>query len=140
MSSNNKGASLKEKLRQALTSTFKVISDDLRSKDGKEKNDDLKKFEFLDLENLNTKNDFIKARADTDSSALKKKFSNSDIFFKNIPSNSSSRSLYSLAEKIRCEVLGGKILKGIQKNFKENYNQMISSKEKINLKVKKMFR
>ena len=40
------------------------------------------KFDFFDLENLNTKNDFIKARAETDSSALQKKFSNKEIYKK----------------------------------------------------------
>ena len=57
---------------------------------------------------------------------------------KNLPSNSSCRSLYLIAEKIRCESLGGQMLKGIQKNFTENYNQIISLKRKINLKLKKM--
>ena len=136
MNSNNKDANLKEKLRQALTSTFKVISDDLRSNDKIEKNKSSNKFDFFDLENLNTKSDFIKARAESDSSALKKKFSNNNIYQKNLPSNSSCKSLYSLAEKIRCESLGGKMLKGIQKNFTENYRQMVTLKRKDQLKTK----
>ena len=73
MSSNNKGANFKEKLRQALLSTFKVISDELGTKDHLSKNNDTKKFDFLNLENVNTKKDLIKARADSDTSALKKK-------------------------------------------------------------------
>ena len=44
-------------------------------------------------------------RAETDSAALKKKFSNETIYRKNLPSNSSSRSLYNIAEKIRYEVI-----------------------------------
>ena len=36
-----------------------------------------------------------------------------------LPSNTSSRSLYNIAEKIRYEVLGGKMLKGIEKNLKK---------------------
>ena len=41
------------------------------------------RFEFLDLDTLHTKNDFIKARAETDSSALKKRFMNDEIYRKN---------------------------------------------------------
>ena len=55
---------------------------------------------------------------------------------KNLPSNSSCRSLYSIAEKIRYESLGSKMLKGIEKNLKENYNQIIEFKRKDQLKTK----
>ena len=44
--------------------------------------------------------------------------------------NSSCKNLYSIAEKIRYETLGCKMLKGIEKNLKDNYNQNISFKEK----------
>ena len=136
MNRGDKVANLKEKLRQALNSTFKVISDDLRLNNKEDKNKSSNKFDFFDLENLNTKSDFIKARAESDSSALKKKFSDNIIYKKNLPINSSCKSLYSFAEKIRCETLGGKMLKGIQKNFNENYSQIISLKRKDSLKTK----
>jgi len=55
---------------------------------------------------------------------------------KNLPSNSSSRSLYNIAEKIRYEALGGKMLKGIEKNFQQNYSHIINSKRKDQLKTK----
>ena len=58
------------------------------------------------------------------------------IYKKNLPSNTSSRSLYNIAEKIRYETLGGKMLKGIEKNFNENYAQMINHKRKDQLKTK----
>ena len=49
---------------------------------------------------------------------LKKKFSNKEIFNKNLPNNVSVQSLlYNIAEKIRCELLGGKMLKGIEEKF-----------------------
>ena len=136
MSDKDKVDNLREKFRQALNSTFKVISDNFEIKDKNENNNSSSKFDFFDLENLNTKSDFIKARAESDSSALKKKFSNNVIYKKNLPSNSSCRSLYSFAEKIRCESLGGKMLKGIEKNFSENYSQMIAQKRKEQLKTK----
>ena len=46
------------------------------------KNKSSKKFDFFELDNLNTKSDFIKARANSDSTALKKKFSNEEIYKK----------------------------------------------------------
>ena len=73
MSNNIKVESLKEKLRQALASTFKVISDDLRINKDNEKGQNSDKFDFLNLDTLHTKNDLIKARAETDSLALKKR-------------------------------------------------------------------
>jgi len=96
----------------------------------------IKEFNFLEIDNLTSPADFIRLRAETDSSALKKKFCNETIYKKNLPSNTSSRSLYNIAEKIRYETLGGKMLKGIEKNFQENYNQIINRKRKDQLKTK----
>ena len=136
MKNGSKNDNLKEKLKQALNSTAKVISDDLEIEHDSENSKSSKKFDFFDLENLDTKSDFIKARAESDSSALKKKFSNNTIYQKNLPSNSSCKSLYSIAEKIRYELLGAKMLRGIEKNFKENYDQIIKLKRKDQLKTK----
>ncbi len=133
---SSKEINLKEKLRQALTSTIKVISGDLDTSKDFEKNKSSNKFDFFELDNLNSKNDFIKARAEADSSALKKKFCNETIYKKNLPRNSSCKSLYAIAEKIRYEVLGSKMLKGIEKNLKENYDQMVYFKRKDQLKTK----
>ena len=74
MNNINKSENLKEKLKQALTSTARAISDDLNVKENLENNKSSKKFDFFNLENLNSKSDFIKARAESDSSALKKNF------------------------------------------------------------------
>ena len=133
---NNKSEELKEKLRQALNSTAKVISGDFEVKENLDQNKSSKEFNFFNLENLNSKTDFIKARAESDSSALKKKFSDDKIYKKNLPSNSSYRSLYSIAEKIRYELLGSMMLKGVEKNLRENYNQIIELKRKDQLKTK----
>ncbi len=136
MNKNSKINSLKEKLQQALSSTARAISDDLKYNEKLDKNKSSKKFNFFEIDNLNSKNDFIKARADSDSSALKKKFSNNDIYKKNLPSNTTCKSLYSIAEKIRYESLGSKMLKGVKKNLKQNYNQSIELKRKDQLKTK----
>ena len=90
MNNSNKTENLKEKIKQALNSTAKVISGDLQIKNDLENNKSSKKFDFFDVENLNSKNDFIKARAESDSSALQKKFSNNEIYQKNLRSNSFS--------------------------------------------------
>ena len=136
MSNGNKSANIVEKFKQALTSTAKVISDDVNLKDKSNDNKSSDKFDFFQLDNLNSKSDFIKARAETDSSALKIRFSDKEIFNKNLPSNPSSKQLYSIAERIRYESLGGKMLKGIKKNFTENYNQIINLKRKDQLESK----
>ena len=133
---SNKEVDLKEKFKQALSSTVRVISDDIFTEKSLKENKSSKKFDFFDLDNLNSKNDFIKARAESDSSALKKKFSNELIYRKNLPLNSSCKALYSIAEKIRYESLGGIMLKGIKKNFEDNYNQVINLKRKDQLKSK----
>ncbi len=133
---SNKEINLKEKLRLALESTAKVISDDFDSKDKLKENKSSDKLNLFNIENLNNKNNFIKARAETDSYALKKKFSDNLIYNKNSPSNSSCKSLYSIAEKIRYETLGGKMLKGIKKNFTSNYSQIINLKRKDQLNNK----
>tara|TARA_B100001057_G_scaffold499674_1_gene611225 strand:+ start:78 stop:1880 length:1803 start_codon:yes stop_codon:yes gene_type:complete len=133
---NNKITNLKEKLRQALASTVRVISEDLDIQSKNKDNKSSDKFDFLELDDLNSKNDFIKARAESDSKALKKKFSNDYIYKKNLPLNTSCKSLYAIAEKIRYESLGVEMLKGIEKNLKDNYNQLIDLKRNDQLKSK----
>ena len=133
---SDKEGNLKEKLKQALASTIRVISDDLQIRQNNKENKSSNKFDFFELDNLNSKIDFIKARAEADSSALKKKFSNMEIYKKNLPNNPSCKSLYAIAEKIRYETLGSNMLKGIEKNLKDNYNQMINLKRKDQLKTK----
>jgi cobaltochelatase CobT len=132
---SNKIINLKEKFKLALSSTAKVIADDfeLNPKSPEKKTKDLISLEVIEL---NNPSDFIRLRAETDSAALKKKFSNNAVYKKNLPSNNSSKSLYDIAEKIRYEMLGGRMLKGIEKNFNENYTQIINRKRKDQLKGK----
>ena len=83
---NNKEENFKEKFKQALISTAKVISEDyLINLKNNNKNLSSKNLDFFELDNLTNKHDFIRLRAETDSGALKKKFSNSKIYKKNIP-------------------------------------------------------
>jgi len=133
---SNKEVNFKEKLRQALASTIRVISDDLEVKKKSKIDKNQSKFDIFEIENLSNKNDFIRARAESDSSALKKKFSDDKIYKMNLPHNSSCKLLYAVAEKIRYETLGSKMLKGIEKNLKDNYNLVINLKRKDQLKTK----
>jgi cobaltochelatase CobT len=134
---NKKEDNFKEKFKQALISTAKVISDDYKLEiKNTDKNFSSKNTNFFEIDNLSNKSDFIKLRAETDATALKKKFSNNEIYKKNLPTNISCRLLYNVAEKIRYEVLGGKMLKGIKKNLDENYYQKINLKRKDQLKSK----
>jgi cobaltochelatase CobT len=134
---SSKENNFKEQFKQALISTAKVISEDYKL-DVKKLDKDLsnKKTDFFDITNLSNKNDFVRLRAETDSGALKKKFSNKEIFNKNLPNNPSCKSLYNIAEKIRYELLGGKMFKGVGKNLSENYSQKIFSNCKEKLKNK----
>ncbi len=132
----NKEDNFKEKFKQALISTIKVISDEYRVETELKKNLSSKNYNFFELDNLSSKQDYIKLRAETDSEALKRKFSNKKIYKKNLPKNSSCRLLYDISEKIRYELLGTKMLKGISKNLKENYNHKIVIKRKDQLKTR----
>ena len=131
-----KEENIKEQFKKVLISTVKVISDEYEIEDELKKNLSSKNFNFFEIDNLNTKNDFIELRAKTDSEALKRKFSNKQIYQINLPKNSSCRSLYDISEKIRYELLGSQMLKGISKNFYENYNYKIKIKRKDQLKAK----
>ena len=131
---SEKEDNFKEKFKQALLSTAKVISDDYKvATKNSDKNLSSKNTNFFEIDNLSNRSDFIRLRAQTDSHAVKKKFSNKEIFNKNLPNNVRYKSLYNIAEKIRCELLGGKMLKGIKKNLNEDYYQKINLKRKDQL-------
>ncbi len=132
----NKEDNRKEKLKQALISTIKVISDEYKIPKNLKKNPSSQNFNFFELDNLNNKQDYIKLRAETDSEALKIKFSNIEIYKKNLPKNASCKVLYDIAEKVRYETLGKKMLKGISINLKENYEYQNLIKRKDQLKTK----
>ena len=67
---------IKEQFKQALISTVKVISDDYKIEEKSKKNLSSKNYNFFELDNLSSKYDFTRLRADSDSEALKIKFSN----------------------------------------------------------------
>ncbi len=129
-------SSLKEKMRQALNSTKRVISEDFSIINEKRISPNDKRSEIVKIENLSSPEDFIRLRAEFDTSALEKKFSNKKIFNDNLPNNPSCKALYTMAEKTRYELLGCQMLRGIEKNLSKNYYQMMNAKkeQKINAK------
>ena len=128
----SKEDNFKEKFKLALLSTANAIADDY-SPDNDKKNKKKSKIDLFELDKLESRSDFVKYRAEIDSGALKRKFSNTEIFRNNFPQNSSYKQLYELSEKIRCEILGSNILKGVGANLKENYTNEILAKKKDQL-------
>ena len=131
----SKEDNFKEKFKLALLSTANAIADDY-SPDNDKKNKKKSKIDLFELDKLESRSDFVKYRAEIDSGALKRKFSNTEIFRNNFPQNSSYKQLYELSEKIRCEILGSNILKGVGANLKENYTNEILTKKKDQLSSK----
>ncbi len=131
----SKENNFKEKFKLAIISTAKAISGDIESQRGKNKKKS-SNIDLFELEELKDRNDFIKYRAQMDSGALRKKFSNEETYKSNTPKNYSCRSLYDLSEKIRCELLGCKMLKGVKSNFVENYTNKLNLNKKDQLKSK----
>ena len=128
----SKEDNFKEKFKLALLSTANAIADDYSPYNDK-KNKKKSKIDLFELDKLESRSDFVKYRAEIDSGALKRKFSNTEIFRNNFPQNSSYKQLYELSEKIRCEILGSNILKGVGANLKENYTNEILTKKKDQL-------
>ena len=88
----NKEDSIKEKFKQALQSTYKVISDDYKV--DKNKKNLEKVYDIGEIENINDKDQFKKLRAETDSEALKRRFSNRKLLDK--LSNSKKSKFFEL--------------------------------------------
>ena len=131
-----KDQNIKEKFKQALISTIKVISDDY-NKDIKIKKEKISNnFDFIEVEKLENLQNYIKLRAEADSEALKLKFSDKETYNQNAPKNSSCKRLYDISERLRYEILGSKMLKGVSKNLKDNYDYLLSTKRKDQLKTK----
>ena len=137
----SKENSIKEKFKIALISTEKAISDDYLKKDKKNS----KEINYFEIDSLKSKEEFIKYRAESDSRALLKKFSDEKIFRLNYPKNSACKSLYEFSEKLRCELLGSEMLKGTKSNFLDNYKNILSKikiehiKNKEDVKISEAF-
>jgi len=74
-----------------------------------------------EMEDVNNRINYTKARALADSEALKIRYSNKKILKSQEPKGKISKKLYSTAERIRCEKLGSLQFKGIKENIKTFY-------------------
>ena len=140
----SKENNLKEKFKIALISTENAISGDYLKENIKNKKTK-KDLNYFEIDSLNSKEEFVKYRAESDSRALLKKFSNEKIFKSNYPKNTACKSLYEFSEKVRCELLGSEMLKGTKLNFLENYEKTLSKikiehiKNKEDVKISEAF-
>ena len=78
----------KERFKQALDSTYKVISEEIDNLGKKNKQEDIEDYK---ISNLYSREDYIKFRAYTDSNALKKRFFFIPGYFK-LPNSSHLRN------------------------------------------------
>ena len=97
----NKDDLIKEQFKQALNSTIKAISGETYPLKDKK---NLKEFNISKFDNLKDKENFIKLRAEADSEALKRKFSDNSTLEQNIPKTPTCHTLYKISEKIRYEL------------------------------------
>ena len=125
-----------QNFKTAIASTIKSLSkkEKVEVVFGNEKNKAQTDLIFLPDLNKENKINFLKIRALADSESLKLRFSDKKIYKIFEPKGSISRELYSIAEKIRYEVLGSKEFKGIKKNL-QNYNN--TNLDKFDLKKDK---
>jgi len=132
----NQEDNFKEKFKQAIISTVKVISDDFQINSKNKNKISEENLNIKNIENIKDKKEFIKIRAETDSEALRRKFSDKTIFEKKMPTNQTCQSLYKLSEKIRYEMLGSKMLRGISSNFQNNYFNKLKNIDASKIKQK----
>ena len=117
-----------ENFKTAIISTVKTISEteNIDVSFGQKKLDKNKLVINLpELESVNNKINYTKARALADSEALKIRYSNQKVLKTYEPKGSISKKLYSIAEKIRYEKIGSMKFKGVKKNINKNYNERL---------------
>ena len=138
---SSKENNFKEQFKQALISTAKVISEDYKL-DIKKLDKDLnnKKTDFFDITNLSNKNDFVRLRAETDSGALKKKFSNKEIFNKKKVLEKTNTHEQDMALRLMFEIAisDGSLDKKELELIKKRANKIFSKEVKVSSVIKKI--
>ena len=81
----------------------------------------------------------VRTRAIADGEALILRHSNKSIFRNFEPKGEVAKSLYKMAEKIRCEKIGSEKYGGIKKNLKTYYKYQNKEKQKTESKILKYF-
>ena len=117
-----------QNFKTAIASTVKSISSiyDLEVNFGnKNSNNEKISINLPELENIKNKINFIKARAEADSEALRIRYSDNKIFKNYEPKGNIAKKLYMLAEKIRYEKIGSNQFLGVKKNINKYYNERV---------------
>ena len=122
---------LREKIKTALISTFKVIS--FKFNKDKLEDFDKKATDLISQKNEIIIKNFDNLRAEFDSKALKQGYSDVEIFNNNLPQNNKQIALYKIAEKIRCEFIGMDMYLGINKNINNYYDRKINLNNKLKI-------
>jgi cobaltochelatase CobT len=120
-----------ENFKKAITSTVKSIIGEkniyvIFGSETTKKN--IAVINLPNIQNIDSKIDYIKTRALADSEALKLRCSDINIYNSFEPQGNISKLLYSIAEKIRYENIGSSYYKGIKENLNQYYK--IKSKQK----------
>ena len=123
--------SKKEKLEDfkvAISSTVRSLSNSQTTEVnfGDQISVDKNSIKLPNIEYVKDKINFEEVRAIADSKSLKVRFSNKKIFKKFEPKGVTSKKLYEISEKIRCEKIGTDYFKGIKKNIEKYYYHRLS--------------
>ncbi len=121
---------LKEKFKTAISSAVKAISEnfELEIKFGNNFDAQKNSLNLPEINNIENLEDCTNLRASADSEALKIKYTDKKIYQTNEPRGSISKTLYAIAEKIRCEKIGSNNLKGIEKNITTYYQNKVENR------------
>ena len=122
---------LKERFKSAVSSVVKAISEnfDLEIKFSNNVSSKENSLNLPEISSLKKLQDFTNLRAFADSEALKIKYTNKNIYFKNEPDGAVSKALYAIAEKIRYEKIGSDKLKGVKNNITQCYENKFKDKK-----------
>ena len=121
---------LKEKFKSAISSAVKAISEnyEIEIKFGNDFSSQKNTLNLPEINNIENIEDCINLRGSADSEALKIKYTDKKIYHANEPDGSISKTLYAIAEKIRCEKMGSERLKGVEKNITNYYQNKIKNR------------
>ena len=122
---------LKERFKSAISSAVKAISEnfDLEIKFGNNITSKKNSLTLPEVANLRKLQDFVNLRAFADSEALKIKYTDKKIYIKNCPERPVAKTLYGIAEKIRCEKIGSNKLRGVKNNITQCYENKFKNKK-----------
>jgi len=128
---------LKERFKSAVASAVKAISEnfDIDIKFGNNTSTKENSLNLPEVASLKKLQDFTNFRAFADSEALKIKYKDEKIYYKNEPSGAKSKTLYAIAEKIRYEKIGSNQLKGVKNNITQCYENKFKGKKISEIKT-----